>query len=76
MHETMDISPLPHKLPFLSQIEIKSPTPTQTPGDDEMMLDSPAPLSRQTSLEPPKPIMTEYVLNAHHFSPVFFILTR
>ncbi|TDZ13125.1 M-phase inducer phosphatase [Colletotrichum spinosum] len=58
----MDVSPLPHKLPFMTQIEITSPTPGSTPTgaeDDEMMLDSPAPIPRQASLEPPKPLGAE-----------------
>ncbi|GJC99285.1 rhodanese-like domain-containing protein [Colletotrichum higginsianum] len=62
LNEMMDVSPLPHKLPFMTQIEITSPTPGSTPTgneDDEMMLDSPAPISRQTSLEPPKPLVAE-----------------
>lgn len=52
------MSPLPHKAPFCSQIEVTSPTPVSTPADldDEMMLDSPAPIARQTHLEPPKPL--------------------
>ncbi|KAM0535976.1 hypothetical protein ACHAQF_005377 [Verticillium nonalfalfae] len=60
LHESMDISPLPHKTPFCSQIEVTSPTPLSTPTeidtDDEMMLDSPAPITRQVLLEPPKPM--------------------
>ncbi|KAF4835841.1 M-phase inducer phosphatase [Colletotrichum tropicale] len=61
MNEMMDVSPLPHKLPFMTQIEITSPTPGSTPTteDDEMMLDSPAPIPRQASLEPPKPLGAE-----------------
>lgn len=56
----MEVSPLPHKTPFFTQIEIASPTPGSTPiHDDEMMLDSPAPISRQSSLEPAKPIVAE-----------------
>ncbi|KAH7328627.1 hypothetical protein B0I35DRAFT_473310 [Stachybotrys elegans] len=55
--ELMEVSPLPHKVPFCTQIEVTSPTPISTP-DEEMVLDSPAPItrqSRQNSLEPPKP---------------------
>ncbi|TWU74533.1 cell division cycle- protein [Metarhizium rileyi] len=48
----MDMSPLPHKAPFFSQLEIASPTPGSTPSYDEsMVLDSPAPISRQSSSE-------------------------
>jgi M-phase inducer tyrosine phosphatase len=42
----MDMSPLPHKAPFVAQIEVQSPTP----GADDMMLESPAP--RASSMEP------------------------
>ncbi|KAJ4207953.1 m-phase inducer phosphatase [Fusarium falciforme] len=56
----MEVSPLPHKAPFFTQFEITSPTPGSTPAaDDEMMLDSPAPISRQSSLEPPKHIVAD-----------------
>lgn len=49
----MDISPVPmHKGGFVSQIEIHSPTPLASPEDDEeMMLDSPAPIARRTIVE-------------------------
>ncbi|CAM1506876.1 Fc.00g065170.m01.CDS01 [Cosmosporella sp. VM-42] len=61
--ELMEVSPLPHKPAFFTNythIEITSPTPGSTPtGDDEMMLDSPAPISRQSSLEPAKPIVAD-----------------
>ena len=64
----MDMSPLPHKMPFVSQTEIASPTPAQTPElaeeEDSMLLDSPLPLSRQASLEVLKPAITEYVPRA------------
>jgi hypothetical protein len=53
----MEVSPLPHKTPFCTQIEVTSPTPISTP-DEDMVLDSPAPItrqSRQNSLEPGKP---------------------
>lgn len=54
------MSPLPHKAPFCTQIEIQSPTPVSTPAADEiMMLDSPAPITRQSSLEPPKAAVAE-----------------
>lgn len=63
--ETMEVSPLPHKTPFSTQFEVTSPTPICTPTlddeDDSMMLDSPAPIPRQSSLEPPKGIVAEYV---------------
>jgi M-phase inducer tyrosine phosphatase len=53
--EMMEMSPLPHKTPFSMQVEITSPTPGSTPtGEEGMMLDSPAPITRQGSLEPPK----------------------
>ena len=58
----MDISPLPNKAPIVAQIEVHSPTPVPTPElDDEMDLESPVPAPRQTFLEPPKPIVAEYV---------------
>ena len=56
----MEISPLPHKLPFFSQIEVTSPTPGSTPSlDDDMILDSPAPIPRQSSVEPPKLLVAD-----------------
>ena len=60
--ESMQVSPLPHKAPFLHQVEITSPTPLGTPDldDDQMMLDSPAPISRRPSLDLPKPSILEY----------------
>ncbi|KAG9257987.1 rhodanese-like domain-containing protein [Emericellopsis atlantica] len=59
--ETMEMSPLPHKPPFTTQIEITSPTPLATPShdDDSMMLDSPPPLPRQSSVEPSKVSLTD-----------------
>lgn len=42
----MDMSPLPHKAPFVAQIEVQSPTP----GAEDMMLESPVP--RASSMEP------------------------
>jgi M-phase inducer tyrosine phosphatase len=62
--ETMEMSPLPHKAPFCNQVEITSPTPISTPSrndedDEEMMLDSPAPISRQPSVEPIRPSIVE-----------------
>ncbi|PHH88064.1 hypothetical protein CDD83_8049 [Cordyceps sp. RAO-2017] len=64
MTELMEVSPLPHKTPFCTQIEVTSPTPISTPTvdedhDDDMALDSPAPIARQGSLEPPKPIVAD-----------------
>ncbi|KAI1409022.1 Rhodanese-like protein [Hypoxylon sp. FL1857] len=55
MGDAMDISPLPQKQPFYSSLEVTSPTPQGTPGDD-MMMESPIIISRQASvgLEPPK----------------------
>lgn len=49
----MDISPVPmHKGPYVAQVEIHSPTPLASPEDDEeMMLDSPAPIARRTQAE-------------------------
>lgn len=49
----MDISPVPmHKGAFVAQIEIHSPTPLASPEDDEeMALDSPAPIARRTTVE-------------------------
>lgn len=44
----MDMSPLPHKAPFVAHIEVPSPTP----GGDDIMLDSPVP--RAASAEPGK----------------------
>ncbi|KAK4192843.1 M-phase inducer phosphatase [Podospora australis] len=49
--DMMDMSPLPHKGPFVAHVEMASPTPG-VPSDDDMMLESPVP--RQSSLEPSK----------------------
>ncbi|KJZ78345.1 hypothetical protein HIM_02383 [Hirsutella minnesotensis 3608] len=62
--ELMEVSPLPHKTPFCTQIELTSPIPITTPTidddqDDDMVLDSPAPITRQGSLEPSKPIVAD-----------------
>ncbi|TQV95650.1 M-phase inducer phosphatase [Cordyceps javanica] len=51
--EYMELSPLPHKTPFSLQSESASPTPNSLSGDEDMMLDSPAPISRP-SLDFPK----------------------
>lgn len=54
----MDISPVPmQKGVYVAQIEIHSPTPMASPDDnDEMTLDSPAPIARQSS-EGLKPVV-------------------
>ncbi|KUI66056.1 M-phase inducer phosphatase [Cytospora mali] len=56
----MDISPLPMgKGSYVAQIEVHSPTPIPSPDDDddeEMSLDSPAPISRLSSVDVPKPL--------------------
>lgn len=58
--EHMELSPLPHKTPFCAHIEIGSPTPGSTPSDDQdMVLDSPAPISRQISSESTKSFLAE-----------------
>ncbi|KAK3393471.1 hypothetical protein B0H63DRAFT_18253 [Podospora didyma] len=49
--DMMEMSPLPHKAPFIVQVEVPSPSPVA----DEIMLESPIP--RQASLEPPKPVV-------------------
>ncbi|KAM3560986.1 hypothetical protein MY1884_002631 [Beauveria asiatica] len=55
MTEYMELSPLPHKTPFSLQSESSaSPTPNSFSGDEDMMLDSPAPISRP-SLDFTKP---------------------
>ncbi|KXX80808.1 M-phase inducer phosphatase [Madurella mycetomatis] len=48
--DMMDVSPLPHKAPFVSHVEIQSPTPSLAMADD-IMLESPIPRS---SMEPSK----------------------
>ncbi len=52
----MDMSPLPRKAPFVTTVEVYSPTPLQSP-EDSMMTESPTDL--QVSLEPPKPTVAE-----------------
>ncbi|GAB0140426.1 hypothetical protein EsHS_00001048 [Epichloe bromicola] len=53
--EHMELSPLPHKTPFFAQVEVESPTPGSTPSDEQdMVLDSPAPITRQASYESTK----------------------
>ncbi|KAH6619457.1 Rhodanese-like domain-containing protein [Chaetomium sp. MPI-SDFR-AT-0129] len=51
--DMMDMSPLPHKVPFTAHVELPSPTP----GSDDMMADSPIP--RPTSIQPTKPVAAE-----------------
>ncbi|KAG6210620.1 hypothetical protein E4U50_002609 [Claviceps purpurea] len=58
--EYMDISPLPHKTPFFAQVEIQSPTPGSTPSaDQDMCLDSPAPIIRQTPADNTKSFLAD-----------------
>ncbi|KAF3762633.1 hypothetical protein M406DRAFT_46748 [Cryphonectria parasitica EP155] len=54
----MDVSPVPmHKGAYVAQVEIHSPTPTLSTDDDEdMMLDSPAPIARRISADRQKPV--------------------
>jgi len=59
----MDTSPLPHKAPFVAQVEVEihSPTPVPTP-DDVMMFESPLEAQTQVvqqTLEVPKPAVAE-----------------
>ncbi|ROT37198.1 M-phase inducer phosphatase [Sodiomyces alkalinus F11] len=60
LNETMDISPLPHKVPFFSQVDMASPSPVTSSSEerenDEMMLDSPAPITRHGLLDVPRPL--------------------
>lgn len=51
--EYMELSPLPHKTPFSLQSEFASPTPNTSSSDEDMILDSPAPILRP-SLDFPK----------------------
>lgn len=54
----MDISPVPmYKGAYVSQVEFDSPTPLASLDDDDnedMMLESPAPISRRSSTEAQK----------------------
>ncbi|CAN8099171.1 unnamed protein product [Discula destructiva] len=53
----MDISPVPmHKGAYVAEVEIHSPTPLAVSDDDDedMMLESPAPITRRTSAEAQK----------------------
>ncbi|KAI1806669.1 Rhodanese-like protein [Daldinia bambusicola] len=54
-YDAMDISPMPNKDSFSSSFEVASPTPQGSHGED-MMMDSPIPMSRQSAvgLEPSK----------------------
>ncbi|KAF4123931.1 hypothetical protein GMORB2_5647 [Geosmithia morbida] len=61
--ETMEMSPLPHKVPFSTHFDVMSPTPSSTASSsmdrsDSMMLDSPPPIQRQ-SLEPSKSMLPD-----------------
>jgi hypothetical protein len=58
--DMMDISPLPHKAPFVMQIEVQSPTPIPSPAE-EVAEESLAPLP--SSLEPLKAVGIEYVFD-------------
>ncbi|KAK4129006.1 Rhodanese-like protein [Parathielavia appendiculata] len=49
----MDMSPLPHKAPFVAHVELPSPTP----GSDEVMTETPT--SRSDSLHPSKPVVAD-----------------
>ncbi|KAG5952084.1 hypothetical protein E4U53_001685 [Claviceps sorghi] len=58
--EYMDISPLPHKTPFFVKVEMESPTPGSTPSDNQdMVLDSPAPITRQAPSESTKSFLAD-----------------
>jgi M-phase inducer tyrosine phosphatase len=48
----MDISPLPHKQTYFSQIEVQSPTPKSTPDEEVEMQSSPP---RPVFVEAPRP---------------------
>lgn len=53
----IDISPLPmYKGAYVAQVEIHSPTPVTSSGDDDedMILESPAPIARRSSAETQK----------------------
>ncbi|SPQ18537.1 f094a873-3987-410d-ace2-8b2944faecff [Thermothielavioides terrestris] len=52
--DMMDMSPLPHKAPFIAHTEAPSPTPG---ANDDDMLDSPA--LRPSALQPAKPIVSD-----------------
>ncbi|KAK7739407.1 m-phase inducer phosphatase [Diaporthe eres] len=58
MDMDMDMSPVPMgKGVYVAQVEVHSPSPTPSPEDDEdMTLDSPAPISRQSSVDGTKPM--------------------
>ncbi|RFU75087.1 m-phase inducer phosphatase [Trichoderma arundinaceum] len=50
--EILESSPLPHKVTFSTVVEAISPIPYSPLADDSLMLDTPVPISRQSSLEP------------------------
>lgn len=54
----VDMSPIAmQKGAYVAQMEVHSPTPIVSPDDDdEMTLDSPAPIVRQSSAEGLKPV--------------------
>ncbi|KAK4167080.1 M-phase inducer phosphatase [Cladorrhinum sp. PSN259] len=54
--DMMDMSPLPHKVTFVNQMDVESPTPGVLSSDD-MMLESPVP--RQSSMDPSKAVAAE-----------------
>ncbi|KAG6016559.1 hypothetical protein E4U43_003522 [Claviceps pusilla] len=69
--EYMDISPLPHKTPFFAQRGMKSPTPGSTPSDNQdMVLDSPAPITRQASSESTKSSLADRRIAAPRRPPL------
>ena len=55
--DSMDISPLPHKLPFSTTINVQSPTPEPTPSNDSM-LSSPS-VVPESPIELMKPSVAE-----------------
>ncbi|KFA51080.1 hypothetical protein S40293_10262 [Stachybotrys chartarum IBT 40293] len=56
--ELMELSPSPRKAPR-AEIEATSPASRSTSADENMLLDSPAPITRQASLEPPKSTISD-----------------
>jgi M-phase inducer tyrosine phosphatase len=50
----MDISPLPHKIPFFHKVELQSPTPQHTPHLEDSLMQSSPP--RQDFVEAPRPV--------------------
>lgn len=55
--EMMDLSPLPHKVPFWAQVDVASPSPAPPSPAVDMVVELPPP--RQASLEPAKPVIAE-----------------